>query len=64
MVGVRLFMGVVWVGWSPMCGIEAMRAQWLVWLVAVCVMVVSMSLWCAVGGRRMSQWSRGVLDGR
>ncbi len=28
------------------------------------MMVVSACLWVAVGGRRRSQWSSGVLDGR
>ncbi len=63
-VSIGGIVGVFWVGWSPMCGIEAMRSQWSLWLVALGVMVVSMNLWCAVGGRRMSRWSRGVLDGR
>ena len=63
MVGIWLFVGLGWVGLSPICGIVAVRAQWSLWLVAVDVMVVSMSLCCAVFGRRNSHWSKGVLDG-
>ena len=44
MVGIWLFVGVGWVGLSPMCGIEVRRVQWSLWLVAVGVMVVYVSL--------------------
>ena len=64
MVGIGVFVGEVCVGLSPICGIDAVRAQWSLWLVFVVVMVVSTCLWLAVGGRRRSQWSSGVLDGR
>ena len=60
MVGIWLFVGVGWVGLSPMCGIEAVRAQWSLWLVAVGVMVVSISMCCDVGGRRSSPWGCGM----
>ncbi len=64
MVGIGVVVGEVWAGFSPICGIEAVRAQWSLWLVSVGVMVVSKCLWRDVGGRRRSQWSNGVLDGR
>ncbi len=63
-VGIGVIVGTFWVGVSPICGIMAVRAQWSLWLVAVGVMAVSAWLWFAEGGRRSSQWSSGVLDGR
>ena len=63
-VGIGVVVGDVCAGLSPICGIEAVRAHWSLWLVATDVMVVSTCLWLAVGGRRRSQWSSGVLDGR
>jgi len=51
------------VGLSPICGIYAMSAQWSLWLVVMVVIVVSACV-ASVGGRRMSQWSSGVFDGR
>ncbi len=62
-VGIWLFMGVGWVGISPMCGIVAVRAQLSLWLVAMGAMVVSKSLCCSAGGRRNSQWAKRVWDG-
>ena len=41
-----------------------MRAQWSLWLVFLVVIEVSSSLRLAVAGRRISQWSSGVFDGR
>ena len=64
MVGIDVLVDTVWGGESPICGIEAMRAQWSLWVVGSVVMVVSAYVWMAVGGRRRSQWSSGVLDGR
>ncbi len=64
MVGIGVVVVEVWVGFSPICGIEAVRSQWSLWLVAVGVMVVSKYLCRAVGGRRRSQRSSGVLDRR
>ncbi len=49
---------------SPICGIEVVRAQWSLWLVAIGVMVVSKCIWLVVDGSRRSQWSSGVVDGR
>ena len=63
-VGIGVVVGEVWAGFSPYCGIEVVRAQWSLWLVAVGVMVVWKCLWRAEGGRRRSQWSSGGLDGR
>ena len=63
-VGIGVIVGTFLVGVSPICGIEAMRAQWSLWLVTVGVMVVFECLWRVVGGRRRSQWSSGVIDGR
>ncbi len=63
-VGIGVVMGEVWAGLSPICGTSAIRAQWSLWLVAMGVTVVSTCLWLAVGGRRRSQWSSYVLDGR
>ena len=63
-VGIGVIVGTVWGGVSPICGIEAMRAQWSLWMVVIVVMVVSAYMWVVVGGRRRSQWSSGVLDGR
>ncbi len=64
MVGIGVVVGEVRAEFSPICGIEAVRAQWSLWLVAAGMMVVSKYLWRVVGGRRRSQWSSGVLDGR
>ena len=64
MVGIGALVVSVWGGVSPICGIEAMRAQWSLLFVGIGVMVVSTWFWLAVGGRRRSQWSSGVLDGR
>ena len=64
MVGIGVLVVSVWGGVSPICGIEAMRAQWSLCVVGIVVMVVSAYMWVAVGGRRRSQWSSGVLDGR
>ena len=64
MVGIGVLVDTVWGGVSPICGIEAMRAQWSLWVVGIVVMVVSAYMWAVVGGRRRSQWSSGVLDGR
>ena len=63
-VGIGVVVGKVWVGLSPICGILAVRAQWSLWLVVVVVIEVSSCLWLAAAGRRRSQWSSGVLDGR
>ena len=63
-VGIGVVAGEFWAGFSPICGIEAMRAQWSLLFVGIGVMVVSTWFWLAVGGRRRSQWSSGVLDGR
>jgi hypothetical protein len=63
-VGIGIVVGGVWSGFSPICGIEAVRAQWSLWLETVGAMVVSKCLWRAVGGRRRSQRPSGVLDGR
>ncbi len=63
-VGIGVGVGKVWAGLYLICGIVAVRAQWSLWLVAVDLMVVSVCLWLAVGGRRRSQWSSGVLEGR
>ena len=64
MVGIGVLVVSVWGGVSPICGIEAMRAQWSLCVVGIVVIVVSAYMWVAVGGRRRSQWSSGVLDGR
>ncbi len=64
MVGIGGVLGEVCVRLSPICGIEAMRAQWSLLFVGIGVMVVSTWFWLAMGGRRRSQWSSGVLDGR
>ena len=40
-VGIGVLVGTVWDGVSPICGIEAMRAQWSLWVVGMVVMVVS-----------------------
>ena len=64
MVGIGFVVGGVWDGFSPICGIVAVRAQWSLWFVFLVVMLVSRCMWLAVGGRRRSQWSSGVLDGR
>ncbi len=64
MVGIGVLVDSIWDGVSPICGIEAMRAQWSLWVVGIVVIVVSAYMWVAVGGRRRSQWSSGVLDGR
>ena len=64
MVGICVFVGGVVVGLSPICGMYAVSAQWSLWLVLMVVMVVSACLRSGVGGRRMSQWSSGVFDGR
>ena len=63
-VGIGVFVGGVVVGLSPICGIYVVSAQWSLWLVLMVVMVVSACLRSGVGGRRMSQWSSGVFDGR
>ena len=55
MVGIGGVLGEVCVGLSPICGIEAMRAQWSLWMVGIVVMVVSACMWVVVGGRRRSQ---------
>ena len=54
-VGIGVFVGTFWVGVSPICGIEAMRAQWSLWMVGIVVMVVFACMWVVVGGRRRSQ---------
>ncbi len=63
-VGIGVIVGEVWAGLSPICGINAVRALWSLWLVAMGVTVVSTCLCLTVGGRRRSQWSSGVLYGR
>ena len=55
MVGIGVLVDTVWGGVSPICGIEAMRAQWSLWVVGIVVMVVSVCMWVVVGGRRRSQ---------
>ena len=55
MVGIGVFVVSVWGGVSPICGIEAMRAQWSLWVVGIVVMVVSAYMWVVVGGMRRSQ---------
>ena len=64
MVGIGFVVCGVWSGFSPICGIEAVRAQWSLWLVVVSVMVDSWFLCRSVGGSRRSQWSSGEFDGR
>ncbi len=64
MVGIGVDVGEIGVGLFPICGIEAVRAQWSLWLVSMGVMVVAECIWLAVGGSRRSHWSSGVLDGR
>ena len=54
-VGIGVLVVSVWGGVSPICGIEAMRAQWSLWMVGIVVMVVSTCMWVVVGGRRRSQ---------
>ena len=49
-VGIGVIVGTFWVGVSPICGIEAMRAQWSLWVVGIVVMVASAYVWVAVGG--------------
>ena len=39
-VGIGVVAGGILVGLSPICGIEAVRAQWSLWLVVIGVMVV------------------------
>ena len=39
------FVGEVLAGLSPICGIDAVRAQWSLWLVFVVVVVVFACLW-------------------
>ncbi len=63
-VGVGVFVGRIVVGTSPICGICAVSAQWSLWLVFMVVMDVFSCDSSDVGGKRMSQWSSGVFDGR
>ncbi len=63
-VGICVVVGEVWAGLSSICGINVVRAQWSLWLVAVGVTVVSTCLCLTVGGRRRSKGSSSVLDGR
>ncbi len=54
-VGIGVIVGTIWGGVSPICGIEAIRAQWSLWMVGIVVMAVSAYMWVVVGGRRRSQ---------
>ncbi len=54
-VGIGVVVGAGGVEVSPICGIEAMRAQWSLWVVGIVVVVVSACMWVVVGGRRRSQ---------